>query len=127
MKQAFLLLIFIGCFACSADDQKQKPSWVLEKDQMIAYLIDLHIVESKLIKLGITRDSTSKIFEHYEEALFKEHEITDTIYRNSFNYYLEDVNEMTAIYVAVVDSLMVREQLEKQNSEKNKKEKKDNK
>lgn len=96
----------------------EKPEWLLEKDKMIGFLIDLHLTEARLTRLGVKRDSTQKLFEAYEKQLFDKHEIDDSIYYKSYNYYLEDIKEMKEIYVAVVDSLNVREQLLKQNNTK---------
>ena len=96
----------------------EKPEWLLEKDKMIGFLIDLHLAEARLTRLGVKRDSTQKLFEAYEKQLFDKHEIDDSIYYKSYNYYLEDIKEMKEIYVAVVDSLNVREQLLKQNNTK---------
>ena len=85
---------------------------------MIGFLIDLHLGEAKLVKLGIKKDSTEKLFKALEKRLFSKHEIIDSIYFKSYNFYLEDIQEMKEIYVAVVDSLNVREQLLKQSNAK---------
>ena len=104
--------------SCGKKEDREKPAWLLEKDKMIGFLIDLHLTEAKLVKLGVKRDSTNKLFQAYEKQLFAKHEINDSIYFKSYNYYLEDVKEMKEIYVAVVDSLNVREQLLKQSKAK---------
>ena len=118
MNIKIILFVTAMLFSCTKKDVREKPEWLLEKDKMIGFLIDLHLTEAKLIKLGVKRDSTDKLFKVYEKQLFGKHQINDTIYFKSYNYYLEDVKEMKEIYVAVVDSLNVREQLIKQNKAK---------
>lgn len=104
--------------SCQQKKQEERPEWVVDKDKMIGFLIDLHLVEAKLTKLGIKKDSSRKIFEAYQKKLFAKHQIDDSLYFRSYNYYLEDVETLTEIYVAVVDSLNVKEQLIKQNNAK---------
>lgn len=111
-----IFLAAIILLSCNKKEDGEKPDWLLEKDKMIGFLVDLHLTEAKLTKLGVKRDSTRKLFQAYEKQLFEKHQINDSIYYKSYNYYLEDVKEMKEIYVAVVDSLNVREQLLKQNS-----------
>ena len=116
MNKILILLVTIIYLSCINQDGEEKPEWLLEKDKMIGFLIDLHLTEAKLTKLGVKRDSTQKLFKAYERELFEKHQINDSLYYQSYNYYLEDMKEMKDIYVAVVDSLNVREQLLKQNS-----------
>ncbi len=119
MNKKIILFAGIILFSCIKKETREKPPWLLERDQMIGFLIDLHLAEAKLVKLGIKKDSTEKLFKAMEQRLFDKHEINDSIYFKSYNYYLEDIKEMKEIYVAVVDSLNVREQLLKQtNTEK---------
>lgn len=120
MNIRIVLITAIILFSCTKKDEREKPEWLLEKDKMIGYLIDLHLIEARLTRLGIKRDSTDKLFKEYEKQLFDKHQIVDSVYFKSYNYYLEDVKEMKEIYVAVVDSLNVREQLLKQNKTKSK-------
>jgi len=115
-KWIFLFLLVVGV-ACKDPETVQDPDWLYNRDQMIGFLVDMHIVEAKLIKLGMRKDTTSKIYNFYEQQLFKKHHFVDSIYYKSYNYYLDDVNRMTEIYEAVVDSLNVREQLVKQENQ----------
>ena len=118
MNIRIILFTAIILFSCAKEEDREKPEWLLEKDKMIGFLIDLHVIEAKLGRLGIKRDSIDKLFEVYEKQLFSKHQINDSIYYKSYKYYLDDVKEMKEIYVAVVDSLNVREQLSKQNKAK---------
>jgi len=117
MKNTFYLLIFLFLFSCS--DKKKKPDWVLDKAVMVDYLVDMHMLEGKLTKLGVTKDSTQQLYDAFEQRLFAEHGLVDSIYYKSFNYYLESPELLSEIYTAVVDSLSHKEQIIKKEKEAN--------
>ncbi|MDN5202599.1 DUF4296 domain-containing protein [Fulvivirgaceae bacterium BMA10] len=103
-----MVISIVVVLSCSGE--QEKPEWLLGKDQMIAFLIDVHITEAKLTKLGITRDSARVLFNEYEKRLYEKHNIDDSVYYKSYHHYLEHVTEMKEIYDAVTDSLNYREQ-----------------
>jgi len=59
----------------------------------------------------MNKDSVRVFFPEVEKRLFEKHDIDDSLYLISFNYYLENVELMEEIYTAVVDSLSLRERL----------------
>lgn len=80
---------------------------------MISFLIDLHIAEAKVGYIKVKdRDSLEIIFRNYEQSLFKKHNISDSVYFQSYEYYLADMEKMHRIYGAVVDSLSVMNSME---------------
>jgi len=101
------LLIFVNC----SKKQAQKPSNVLTRDQMVRVLIDVHILEAKIKKLYLPRDSSQLIYNHYEEMLFDDLGITKEQYAESTAYYIDEIDEMKDIYNQVVDSLLARQKL----------------
>ena len=75
-------------------------------------LMEIHLLEAKINKTTIEpRDSIQAVYEHFEKLLFEDLGITKEQYEASFNYYVDNPNEFEKIYVAVVDSLMAREKL----------------
>ena len=109
MKKLFLIFLTIAIFACVRKDKP--PEDIMSKEQMVSFLIDLHIMEAKINVVRFPKDSTISIFPEVEKALFKKHNITDSIYFKSYQYYLNDMFEMEKIYTAVVDSLSLRERI----------------
>ncbi len=117
MKNILYILVFLFLFSCS--DKKKKPDWVLDKAVMVDYLVDMHMLEGKLTKLGLAKDSTQQLYDAFEKKLFKKHGLVDSVYYKSFNYYLEYPEALSEIYTAVVDSLSHKEQIVKQEKEAN--------
>ena len=98
-------LTFTLC-ACSSEEI-EPPENLISKEQMIGFLIDLHLAEAKINTLGVPHDSAKLLYKHYERYLFEKHHIEDSAYYKSFQYYLQDLEVMDEIYGAIVDSLNV--------------------
>lgn len=78
---------------------------------MAAFLMDLYVLEAKIDYLSVSKDSLKKVFKHYENKLFEQHQLNDSLYQVSFNYYLNDPEGLTEIYTILVDSLSLKERL----------------
>jgi len=111
MKKIFLLFIAITIvvFGCVHKDTPSED--LMSKEQMVSFLIDLHIMEAKMNITRFPKDSVEAIFPEIEKELFKKHNISDTIYFKSYQYYLNNMFDMEDIYAAVVDSLSLRERI----------------
>lgn len=109
MKNIFLVFIAIVILGCV---RKDKPSGeIMTKEQMVSFLIDLHIMEAKINTTRFPADSIKLIFPEIEQEMFKKHNITDSLYFRSYQYYLNNMFDMEEIYAAVVDSLSLRERI----------------
>ena len=69
------------------------------------------MLESKVKELRLTKDSTKIIFDYYEKKLYEEHNMTDSLYRESFKYYMDDIKGLSRIYEIIADSLSLEERL----------------
>lgn len=69
------------------------------------------MLESKVKELRLTKDSTKIIFDYYEKKLYEEHNMTESLYRESFKYYMDDVKGLSKIYEIIADSLSLEERL----------------
>lgn len=109
MKKLLLVcLLFMGPGCIT----KQKPSEnIMSQQEMVDFLIDLHIIEGKISISRIPNDSIKLFFQDIEDSLYKKHHVTDSIYKKSYQYYLENIDLMEEIYSAVVDSLSLRERI----------------
>ncbi len=77
---------------------------------MVAALTEIYLSEQKVNRLGIPRDSAEREFERFKQVIFKNIGISDSIFKRSFDYYMDRPAEMEEIYTALVDSLSLREQ-----------------
>ena len=106
MKKLLILGLTFTLCACSSEEI-EPPENLISKEQMIGFLLDLHLAEAKINTLAVPRDSAKLLYKHYERYLFDKHGIEDSAYYKSFQYYLQDLQAMDEIYGAVVDSLNV--------------------
>jgi hypothetical protein len=74
---------------------------------MIDLLIETHLLEGKIDKLNLKKDSAAMVFNTLQNDLFVDRQVDKKFFEKSFIYYLEEVNQMDAIYAVVVDSLNV--------------------
>ena len=109
MKKFFLTALVIVA-ACSGSDEA--PDDLIPQDQMAALLTEIHLLESKIKNLVIRDpDSAKVVYQHYENLLFADFNITQDQYERSFNYYIDHVDDLGVVYTTVVDTLMQQEKL----------------
>jgi hypothetical protein len=106
------LIPLVLLYACAAAEEK--PERLLSREQMVGILTDIHIAEAKANRTWLrSYDSLQLMYKAYENDVFKKHKTDSTVYRQSYKYYLEHMQEMDEIYTAVVDTLSLRESLGK--------------
>jgi hypothetical protein len=108
VKKYFLALLM--AIACS-EDAPEKPENLLTKEQMTAFLIDSHLIEGNLQTIKIDDDSVEKIFYSLEKELYRKHHIDSVQFIQSYQYYLHQIDELSDIYDAVIDSLNLKEKM----------------
>lgn len=119
-KTLFAVLISVVTLTRCAQDStlSEPPPQLLSKQQMVSFLIDLHLTEAKMNYTEVRQsDSTEILFRNYEKYLMNEHGFTDSVYLESYAYYLDNMELMDEIYEDVVDSLNVMSTLEKAREE----------
>ena len=109
MKKIFLVLMVILLFGCKGEEKI--PDHLLSKEQMISMLIRLHLLEGEVNQLKIRRDSANIVFKYFENRLFENKNIQDSLYLETWAYYAEHPKVMEEIYAAVLDSLSLQERL----------------
>jgi hypothetical protein len=95
-------------FSCG---EKSSSIEVMTEDEMINFLIDLHLAEANVQDLRLKVDSAEVVFATVERLLYKQHGTTDSMFINSYQYYLERPEQLEIIYTAVIDSLSLRQVL----------------
>ena len=108
MKKVFLVFIISSAmFACS--EATEIPAEFIPKDKMVQVLIDVHLAESTVSSRNMPQDSAAVLYKMYENQIFQKHGVTDSLYRKSYKWYIENVEVMDDVYEEVVDSLSLRE------------------
>ncbi|MEX2511788.1 MAG: DUF4296 domain-containing protein [Cyclobacteriaceae bacterium] len=81
----------------------------MSEDKMVSILVDIHLTEGFVQSLSIPYDSSRKLYPVLEKEIFEKHEVADSVYLSSLQYYLRDAEKMEGIYERTIDSLTVRE------------------
>ena len=76
-------------------------------------MIQIHLLEAKIGRLGLPSDSAKQVYMHFESELFRALAVDSSIFFKSYDYYSQEPEIFTKIYGAVVDSLMEMESREK--------------
>lgn len=95
-------------FSCQSSEQKQEG--ILSREEMVRMLSEVYILEEKISRLNLPADSSQQIFDLLKAQVFEANGVQDTVFKKSFDYYMDRPQEMEAIYTALVDSLQLHEQ-----------------
>ena len=77
---------------------------------MVKALTEIYLAEQKINRLGLPRDSAEGEFERFKKRVFEKIEVQDSVFKRSFNYYMDRPRDMEFIFTALVDSLSLMEQ-----------------
>lgn len=77
---------------------------------MVEALAEVYIAEQKVQRLTLNVDTASLIFGSMEKKVFENLNVPDSVFRASFDYYMDHPKEMEMIYAVLIDSLQLREQ-----------------
>lgn len=105
-RTVFLLAVTGWMLSCT----EGRPDDILSRAEMVEVMEELYIVEEKVNHLGLSRDSAKKVSEKLTSKVFESAALNDSVFKKSFDYYMERPREMELIYTALVDTLQLREQ-----------------
>lgn len=109
MKKKYLIYILLLInLACGGNSL---PQGILNEDEFVEVLIDIHLAEGLVSTLPINFDSAKTLYPYLEKVVFENHGIPDSVFIKSLEYYLLDPIKMERIYSRTVDSLNVQEKL----------------
>ena len=98
----------ILCSSCSDSDRNNKD--ILTRAEMVKTMTEIYLAEQKINRLGLPRDSAEREFDHFKQLVFEKIDVSDSVFKRSFDYYMDRPKEMEIIFTALVDSLSLMEQ-----------------
>lgn len=96
----FLLLCVFTFTACS-----NRPKNVLNQDEMINFLTDLHKLDGALTIQSLTSDTNRDEKIYYYNALLKKYGITQADFDSSLVWYVDNPKKFSNIYTKVAENL----------------------
>lgn len=109
IKRVLFTIAIITILSCT--EKKSVPDGIIPPEKMAQIISEIYSSEYKVKNFSIKADSSKILFRHYELRTFDQFETTDSIYKKSFEYYLNYPAKLEAIYDIVIDSLSLREQV----------------
>ena len=100
----FFVVVLVLGIAC----QPGRPAHVMSRDALTALLIDMYLAESRINLQSLPGDTAYKYFIPFEDSVFKQRALRDSLLRSTYQYYLSHPEELEQVYAAVVDSLNLR-------------------
>jgi hypothetical protein len=102
----FGLLVFISLLsACHREKKTSGDDAIISKDEMVAVLVDMHLVEAKIKASQTSGYNQEYYLKFYFSSILKKHNITSEQFRKSLQYYQDDVAKMDKIYTDVISNL----------------------
>ena len=89
---------------------KEKKAGILSRDEMVKVMTDIYVAEHKVTRLALKPDSSKIVFNKMKDRVFNQAGVPDSVFRKSFDYYVDRPLELEEIYTALVDSLNLKEQ-----------------
>jgi hypothetical protein len=108
MTVTSVFVVLLLGFSCDNEDKDHTP--ILTKEQMVKALTEIYLSEQRIIRLGLPRDSSEREFERVKKITFEKIGVPDSVFKKSFDYYMDRPKEIELIYTALVDSLNLMEQ-----------------
>jgi len=98
------LLFLVGCDSRS---EKALPSVFLTEPQMVEVMTDVQVMESVISYKRSVNGKTAYLKTRGFDTIFAHYGITDSIFKENYDYYLEDPLTMKRIMDSVVARLNV--------------------
>ena len=102
------ICVLILCCSCADSDRNNKD--ILTREEMVKTMTEIYLAEQKINRLGLPRDSAEHEFDHFKQVVFEKIDVSDSVFKRSFDYYMDRPKEMEIIFTALVDSLSLMEQ-----------------
>lgn len=76
---------------------------------MVQILADIHTAEAQVESKLIYPDTALMTFNFRQSQILQQRGVTEQAFRDSYRYYLDNLEEMDKLYETIIDTLSVRE------------------
>lgn len=103
VKHLFLLLLVLSVLSCKTEEEI--PLDKLSMEQMIDLHIEFHLAEARVRELRVPIDSGMMLYRYIKQDILAQRNLNDSIYEDSYQWYLEHPIYFQQVYEQVIDSL----------------------
>ncbi len=111
------LKIFMFCFGLLliSSCAEETPPGVLERNRFRDLLIQIHLAEGKMMLANPNTNEAYRMFNGNAKSIYKKYNTDSATFFRSFEFYAKDTKTLDLIYQEVVDTLSLREGLNRMN------------
>jgi len=99
------LALALALPACQRPEDPLRPADLLPRPRLVAALVDLHLLESRVENAALKPDSARALFLAQQKNIFWTYHMNDSSFQHSVRYYGIHGKDLDDIYAAVIDSL----------------------
>ncbi|NMM48603.1 DUF4296 domain-containing protein [Marinigracilibium pacificum] len=111
MKVSYILMtLSVLAFISCSEKENKKPDNLIDREKMISIQKELYLLDSEVNYVTGSVDSQRVVFEIYQDSIFEKFEVDSMTYFTSYQWYLENPDELKEVTNAVIDSLTLEEQ-----------------
>lgn len=100
----FILIALLFTLSCQKKDSKEQH--ILSKNQVIEVMLELTVLEEKIIAMKLPKDSAEHYYDYFREQVFLEKGVNRAEFDSCYSYYLiNDLEGFQEIQLAMIDSL----------------------
>ncbi|MGD1843988.1 MAG: DUF4296 domain-containing protein [Salibacteraceae bacterium] len=112
--QSFRLLVvsllLLAVMSCSIRPMlPPRPDDVLEEEQMLELLVDVHMIEATIQRRLIKGANPNWFGAQQYKLMFDRHGVPQEQFERSYQYYYQDSKKMTELYEKVIEELSKRQ------------------
>jgi hypothetical protein len=108
VKRLFYILFCLVLLSCGQTDTKI-PAHLLPEEKMVRILADIHTAEARIENVYIYPDTSQMIFNHQKRLILDNYQVTEEEFRETYQFYLDNLRQMDRLYEIIIDTLSVRE------------------
>lgn len=109
MRRIFVLLLnaalMIGLLVACTHSKLNIPRGILNPDEMVPLLVDIHLVDGFLHQQRIVRQDKEDSAYNYYSSILKKHGITRPVFDSTIYFYTQYPEDFAKIYDEVLEKL----------------------
>lgn len=109
MKNSIIILAMVMAMSCAGDKNAKPPAGLIARDTMVNLLVDMHVAQADVGMRNLPQDSADNLIFIKRTKILKSHNVDEEAFRDSYSYYLNNIQQMEEIYARIVDSLGLKE------------------
>lgn len=102
---AFVILLFLFCACSNTNTVVPSSENIIPFTKMEQVLKDIHLADGVANSEGDPNGTAEALTKEYYKAVFKKHNITDSVFYKSFNYYMYEAGMMDSIYNNIITDI----------------------